>query len=168
MNQRIKTANKTKRMTACTDWSSKMDDGWQFDPRSVYRADAKIFRIGEVGGRPKNYRVLISNDKRKYEMNAEELQRADGAWMGGASVHVFLGVCYYGVGRPYMLPKGQMLTADYYCSISQSHCAIEVAEFFGPAGAQDFVYMQDGASAHRSNRAQALCGELFPSFITKA
>ena len=61
-----------------------------------------------------------------------------------------------------------MLTADYYCSILQSHCAIEVAEFFGPAGAQDFVYMQDGASAHRSNRAQALCGELFPSFITKA
>ena len=82
-NQRIKTANKTKRMTACSDWLSKMDDGWQFDPRSVYWTDEKIFRIGEVGGGSKNYRVLISNDKRKYEMNAEELQRTDGAWMGG-------------------------------------------------------------------------------------
>ena len=145
-----------------------MGDGWKFGPRKVRRADEKVSRIGEVGGGNQNFRVLIDNKTKKHEWKADDLQRGGGAFQGGHRVMVCLGASYFGgVGRPYFVPKGQFIDQVFYLNVLNSHYVVEAARMFRGAGAQDFCFQQDGASAHTANAAQISCAALSPFFIAE-
>ena len=165
--QRIKGANAKKRVRRCTRWLQGMQNGYEFDPRKVWWTDEKIFRLGEVKGGNQNYRVWVDDWKKKYEIEPAVITRANGAWQGGCRVMVCLGACYYGVGAAYFVPQGTRMKAESYVSIMDDVYKVDCQEIFGAAGVDDYVFQQDGASAHTANVAQQYCVENFPSFIPK-
>ena len=165
--QRVKDVNVKKRAARCEEWVRQMENNWESDPRKIYFTDEKVFRIGEVGGGNRNYRVLVSNKTRKCDLGADAVMRDNGAYQGGCRVMVCLGATYHGVGNPFFVPKGKYIDADFYATVLHSHYSVEAAKMFRKAGISDYVFQQDGAPAHTSKATQRLCAELFPNFISK-
>ena len=168
-NQRISTKNVKSRLDKCQKWVAQMDASPpQFNPRHIFWTDEKIFRLGDLKGGSHNFRVLISNKITKAQCKTVDINRGDGAFMGGSRVMVCLGACYYGLCEPFFVPETQKyINAPYYQSVLQGHFSVEAAMLFREAGIDNFTFMQDGASPHTAKTTQALLPKLFPNHLKK-
>ena len=108
--QRAISRKVTRRFGDCRAWDGKMGTNWVMVPRNVFWTDAKIFRLGAVGGSTQNFRVDVENDKLIRDVDTDILRRP--ARQGEASVMVALGVSYPGVGTVRFVRHGDRVNTE--------------------------------------------------------
>ena len=81
--QQIRKKNIAKRLEICSQWKQKMENSWDFDPRKVFWADEKVFRLGKVEGGNQNFRVWAEEHVKKAEVENELIIRGEGGQQGG-------------------------------------------------------------------------------------
>ena len=58
--QRAQEKPREKRLNLCTQWKARMEDGYELDPRRIFFADEKYFRLGQAPwGGPKLPRLSV-------------------------------------------------------------------------------------------------------------
>lgn len=82
-----------------------------------------------------------------------------------ASVMAWGGVCATGKTPLIFIERGVKINAQIYQDVVLRDTVVPWAD--AHFGKRDWVFQQDGATAHSALTTQALCSELFPSFISK-
>ena len=163
--QRIKEIGKEKRFAACQKWKLEMEAG-AIDAEKTFFADEKLFRLGVPAGGSQNRVIWIPMATKKSDLPADLVTRGEGAWQGGASVMVCLGMSGKGAGALRFVPEGGRLNGEKCAEISENAYLVDCRAIFGVGGGS-FIFQQDGASCHTSNLAQEFCANNFPRFWDK-
>ena len=77
---------------------------------------------------------------------------------------VWCGLTINGATEPYFIAKGETIRAQNY---TQSILPFAKEEGIRLFGSENFIFQQDGATAHTSNKAQNWCKRHFKFFIEK-
>ena len=160
--QRIKTPNATKRVLCRAKWKEDMDSNYAFDPRKVWRAGEKIFRIGEVKGGE----VWVGEVAKQNEVAPDIITRGGGAWRGGPSTMVCLGARYCGVCHVQFVAQKERLNSEAYLRVLGNY-NVDCGEVLCGNGVADYTFQRDGAPCHASNITQGRRAANFPRIIPK-
>ena len=162
--QRIKGANKEKRLEMCKKWDEEIENG-SLDLTKVFWTDEKIFRLGACAGSNWNLVIWVKNDLKKSELPNTLIQRDDGKYQGGVSVMVAMGLCRRGAGTLRFAPEGTKINSATYKEIVDNTYLPDCHEYYGVP--PDCIFQQDGAPSHTANVAQKHCNANFPKFWSK-
>ena len=142
-----------------------MESG-ELDLEQVYWTDEKLFRLGACKGGSQNLVIWVRNTLKKHQVPADLLLRGDGAYQGGVSVMVSLGLSFRGKGTLRFAPAKTKINAEQYMEILGNTYLPDCHELYGVP--PTCVFQQDGAAAHTANATQAYCKEKFPKFWPKS
>ena len=147
--RRVQPSAKAKRLDRRAYWKGGMDNADSLDPRCVFFADEKVFRIGACAGGNQNYRARARNATKKGGDPLEIARREQGARQGGASVMCCMGVSRHGVGAAHLVAQNAKLNTENYISVLETVYLMDLVAQFGEDG--PYIFTHDGASCHTSN-----------------
>ena len=163
--QHIRKTNQNSRLQICTQWKAEMDADYKMDPRAFFWTDEKVFRLFKVQGGNQNYRVWIDEALPKADVPTDDIIRGDGEQQGGVSIMVALGASWKGgLGRPRFVTGSARINSEKYVEICRDTFLVDIAAHFG---GDEYVYQQDGATAHTSKATKKFCDQNFRAFLAK-
>jgi hypothetical protein len=121
-------------------------------------SDEKLFTVNGGQNRQNNRVYAYSREE------ADKMNGLEGLVKFPLSIMVWVGLTENGSTGAYFIPKGKTLDAEFYCRRILPFAKRKGNELFGT---REWVFQQDGATAHTSNRAQGWCERNLNSFLEK-